>query len=283
MHASRLILARYAPVMVRSNRFFEGDETLGGGGGDDTIVSGGGADTLSGGGGQNKVKVFDQAAVDRIVKERLRKSNAEREELIGQLSSLQQQGLTPENLEALQSRIETLQNEGKTKEQLAAEERGKLEKKLTGEIGKKDAEVKLWKSKYETFRSQTEILTAAGAAKAHNSAQIYNILRPDTVMEEEVGEDGKPTGEYIPKVNFRDKDKDGKPVVLKLSVAEAIKRMTEMEEHMNLFDSGGTAGLGGRNNGRSGGAGGTAVPTETSAYMAARKKNPNLIREGVKS
>lgn len=223
---------------------------------------------------------YTQDEVNRMVKADKDKAKKERDQYLQDLEALKAQGLTPENLDSLNARIETLQNEGKTKDQLAAEERGKLEKKLNGEITKRDGETKLWRGKYETYRSQTEILTAAAAAKAHNPTQVYQILRPDTFMVEETGADGKPTGEFVPRVKFKDADDKGQPVTLDLTVADAIKRMTEMEIHQNLFDSGGSSGLGGRNNGRTGGTGNTAIPTDTKSFMEARKKNPNLLRTG---
>ena len=237
----------------------------------------------AGGNGNNNERRFSQAEVDRIVKADKDKAKKERDQYLQELEALKQQGMTPEVLDQLNSRIEALQNEGKTKDQLAAEEKGKLEKKLTGEITKKEEEAKRWRGKYETYRSQTEILQESSKHKAHNPMQVYQILRPDTVLVEEVGADGKPTGDLIPRVKFKDVDKDNNPVTLELSVPDAIKRMTEMEIHQNLFDSGGSGGLGGRNNGRSGGTGATTVPTDTKKYMEERKKNPQLLKQGLKS
>jgi len=241
--------------------------------------TGAGAGAGAGAGGRK----FSQEEVDRIVKNDKDKAKRERDQYLQELEALKQQGMTPEVLDQLNARIETLQNEGKTKEQLANEEKSKLEKKLSGEITKAVDEGKKWKSKYETYLSKTDILSAASVHKAHNGEQIYHILRPDTVVVEEMGPDNKPTGEYVTRVKFRDKDKDGNPAILDLSVTDAIKRMTEMEVHQNLFDSGGSSGLGGRNNGRSG-SGNTTIPTETKSYMEQRKKNPNMLRtEGAKA
>lgn len=237
------------------------------------------ADKKAAAGGGNPERKFTQAEVDRIVKADKDKAKRERDQYLQDLEAFKAQGLTPENLDSLEKRIETLQNEGKTKEQLASEERGKLEKKFKGELEKEQQSSKLWRENYEKFRTQTEILTAASVHKAFNNDQVYQFLRPNTVMVEKVGEDGKPTGEYIPRVKFQD-EKDGQAVVLDLSVDDAVKRMTEMEKHANLFQSGVSSGLGGHNNGRSGATGTTTIPTDTKAYMELRKKDPNLLRKG---
>ena len=55
----------------------------------------------------------------------------------------------------------------------------------------------------------------------------------------------------IAKVEFSDTDKEGKPVTLDLTIAEAVKRMSEMDEYANLFKSEGTGGVGGVNRGSS--------------------------------
>jgi hypothetical protein len=225
-------------------------------------------------------KTFTQADVDRIVKADKDRAKRERDQLQQELQSLRDQGLTNDNLEQLNQRIEQLQNEGKTKEQLANEERGKLEKRLTGEIQKKENESKLWKSRYEGYRSKSEVLAAASRpeSKAFNPEQVYQIIRNDIVMIEETGPDGKPTGEVVPRVKMRTKAEDGTEQLLELAVPDALKRMTDMEIHSNLFESGASNGVGGYNTSRTKGSGSTAIPTDTAAYMEARKKNPGLLR-----
>jgi len=60
--------------------------------------------------------------------------------------------------------------------------------------------------------------------------------------------DGKPTGGHITKVRFNSIGKDNQPVVLDLTVDEAVKKMSETPEFLNLFRSEGTGGFGDRNN-----------------------------------
>lgn len=222
---------------------------------------------------------FSQADVDRMMRLDKDKAKRERDESLQHLQALKEQGVTPENLDTLNQTIERLQNEGKTKEQLAQESQGKLEKKYKSEIEKVTGEGTAWKGRYEKYRAKSEILASASELDAHNPEQIYNILLPNTKIVEELGSDGKPTGEFVPRVTLRDKDKDGKDLILELSVSDAIKRMTEQEIHKNLFKSGASNGVGGRNNGRSSGTGATTIPTDTAAFMAARKKDPNLLRK----
>jgi len=186
-------------------------------------------------------------------------------------------------MDDLNKQIETLRDAGKTQEQLAKESHDKLIKKHQGELQKSDETGKLWKGRYETYRTKTDIQTAAHKHKALNPTQIYEILRNHVSFVEVMDADGKPTGEIEPRVKIKETDKDGKVNELSLDIEAAVKRMTEGEEHANLFESGASSGLGGRNNGRKGASGDTTIPTNTSSYMAVRKKNPNFLKEGTKA
>ena len=45
-------------------------------------------------------------------------------------------------------------------------------------------------------------------------------------------------------ISFADKDTEGKPVTLELSPQDAVKRMSEMDQYLNLFKGDGSGGLG---------------------------------------
>lgn len=191
-----------------------------------------------------KVRMFTQEEVNKIVNQDKDKAKKERDKLVNDLRTLQEQGLTRENLESLQTRINELENEGKSKEQLAKEALERTTKQYTTEIEKHKTSATRWQQLYADTRIDTEIVGAATSKKARNPAQIQAILKPLVSLREDLGEDKKPTGTYTPRVKWSEKDKDGNPVVLDLSVTEAVGRMYESEDHANLFDSGGTGGLG---------------------------------------
>jgi len=63
---------------------------------------------------------------------------------------------------------------------------------------------------------------------------------------EKLDPEGQLTGEYVPQVSFDDFDKEKKPIILELSVDEAVARMRELPKHQNLFHTDKRGGLGER-------------------------------------
>src|SRR5690606_9268331 len=95
-------------------------------------------------------------------------------------------------------------------------------------------------------------------------------------LTEVIGDDGKATGDHTAMVRFQDKDKDGKSIVVKLPVPEAVKRMKELPEDFGyLFEAHTKGGVGGAS-----GQPGQKVDIKnmsTEQYLKARKENPSLI------
>lgn len=250
------IYRRYSFV-PKINVFGEGEED--GGGNTDTDPS-------------LTEKKFSQADLNKYIKQDKDKTKKDNEKLLQELKMFKEQGLTPEIKESFQARITELENQGKTQEQIAKERQDKLAKEYETKLTTKSQEAEFWKNNYTTYRLDSEIKDAAGKKKARNPDQVLAILKPNTSFREIMGEDKKPTGSFDTRVKWNDKDKDGQPITLDLSITEAIDRMAESESHANLFDSGTNGGLGGFNSpGRKNGERdpGDMTPEE---YMAWRKK-----------
>lgn len=264
---------------VPQNTFFndppEGEGSGEGGSGTGTGNTDGGTGD-SGDGGPKKT--YSQEDVNKLLARDRHKDRTEREKLTRQLQTFKEQGLTEENVRALESTIETLQNEGKTKEQLAKEERDRLEKKHVTELTKAKSEADHWKKQFQGFKVERDLLDAAGSAevegekrKARNSKQILALLLPHTSLVEELNPaDKKPTGRYTTRVTVRE-EKDGEEVVLSLSPAEAVARLASSEEHANLFESGLNGGLGNYNQASS--AASRKIPTNMVDYMKQRTRD----------
>ncbi|KKK45456.1 hypothetical protein LCGC14_3165440, partial [marine sediment metagenome] len=101
-----------------------------------------------------------------------------------------------------------------------------------------------WKKLFTNSTIERSITDAAASSNAFSPRQIVAILGRDTQLVEVLDSEGKPTGSLEPKVRFSDKDKEGKPVTLELSPDEAVKRMREMDEYLNLFRGDGAGGAG---------------------------------------
>jgi hypothetical protein len=192
-------------------------------------------------------KLHTQERVNTILAEDRRKHQTLLQRTLDELESLKTKAtLSSEEREELEQRIQATQATLKTKEETAAQEREKLLKNHKKEIDAVSMDRDTWKKRYTESTIETSILSAASGSspKAVNPNQILTLLRPHTRLVEELGEDGKPTGKYVSKVSFADKDKNGKPIVLDLNPGDAIKRMSEMEEHLNLFSAEGNPGFG---------------------------------------
>lgn len=233
----------------------------------------GGGDTNTENNNPPAGKLFTQEDVNRLMKQDKDKTKKDNEKLLGELKKFHDQGLTPDLKESFQARIAELENQGKTQEQIAKERQDKLAKEYETKLSSKSQEADFWKNNYTTYRQDSEIKDAATKKKARNAEQVLAILKPHTSFREIMGDDKKPTGSFDTRVNWRDKDKDGNPITLDLSVTEAVDRMAESADHANLFDSGTNGGLGGFS--APGRKNGEKDPSEMSGeeYLAWRKKN----------
>lgn len=180
--------------------------------------------------------------------------------------------LTTQERKDLEQRLGQLQDEMLTKEELskknAERQRVTYEEKVNSLTGERDS----WQKRYTESTIQRSITDAAATNNAFSPRQIVSILGSQTRLVEVLDQQGKPTGKLEPKVKFDDVDKDNNPVVLDLSPKEAVKRMKEMEEYLNLFKGEGTGGAGMRSQ-----PGGRKpdvrdLARDPAAYRAARKK-----------
>lgn len=227
----------------------------------------------------NTGRRYTQAEVNAMMKADKDAAKKERDKLQQDLQKMKDEGLTTENMEGLQRRIDDLASEGKTQEERTKEALANKDKEHAKQLGIKESEAKKWRIDYEKYRAESEILAAGSHFKADNPSQIYKLLKGDVIYVEKLDANNKGTQEWLPKIRM-EVTEDGVAKNLDLSPMDAVKKMTEMEEHHNLFNSGASSGLGGGNNGGSKGSGATAIPKKMGDYMAARKKNPKLL-EGV--
>lgn len=219
-------------------------------------------------------KTFTQEEVNRMLKKDREKHQQQTQKALDELEMLKKRSnLTDKERKSLDSRINQLQDELLTKEQLSAKEKDRMkadyEKQLKQALEERDD----FKGRFTENLIKREIVDAAVEHDAFVPDQIVKMLRPDTQLIEELNEAGEPTGNLIPQITLADVDQDGKPFDAKLTPSQAVKRMKEMEEYQNLFKGDGIGGVGGNNRG-----GGKKVdPNElvkndVSAYIEGRKK-----------
>lgn len=218
-------------------------------------------------------KSFTQDDVNKILAEDRRKHKAQVDKHVQELEQLKKsKSLSDQERHNLATKIEELQNSVLTKEQVAAKEQEKLKKTLEVTTKELTEDRDTWKNRFHTTQIQQAITSEAVTHQAFDSDALIALLEPKTRLVEVIDDDGKTTGQFVPKVKIQDKDKDGKIVSLDLTVPDAVAKMKENPRYGYLFKSTAAAGLGAGTAG--GGRGGEVDPgsMNTSQYREWRKK-----------
>lgn len=220
-----------------------------------------------------------QDELNNMMADNRRNLTKQNQDLVNQLEQLKQNTrLTQDERDDLQSRINQLEEQYMSKEELAKREAAKAQKQYEQNIKNVTEERERWQNMYTSETIDRSLQDAAVEGEALHPTQIVEILRNKTQLVEGI-EEGKPTGRYHPVIKFNDKNEDGQPVVLELSPVDAIKRMKELPElYGNLFKSTATSGLGESS------AGGELMKSpsfnelmkDPVKYAEWRKKNPDL-------
>lgn len=236
-------------IITASNTAY--DDTTPSGSGNDTTLSGSGNDTIQGGSGggsgnneEAAPKYNDKQVNDILAKEKAKHAE-ERKKYLAELENVRKSSnLTAKEKENLSAKIEELHTSMLSKEDAAKREKQKLEQQYKTQLEGTTKELDTWRNRYTSERIQREIQDAAIANDGYNPLQFINQLGHDTrLVEIKNSENGESTGEYSTQVRVREV-KDGKPIVLELSVTDAIKRMKDLPEFANFFKSTLASGLG---------------------------------------
>lgn len=266
---------------------YEGDE--GGDAGGDAgaaaaAAAAAAADQNKGGNKGNAPRVFTQEDVNKFLADDRRK-HAERYSSLEKsyTDALADQNLSKQAREELEQRLETIQAQSRTKEQNLELELNKTREKFKKEFESTAQERDSWKTRYESAEINRALSDAAQAGRAIRNNQVVTLLRGHTKMTEVLDVNGKPTGEYAPRIHMETVDPKTKERVMSVFTAdEAIAWMKEQkEEYGNLFESEVSGGLGGRNTtaGASAGKNGkvdlsSLTPAE---FRKLRKENPDIL------
>jgi len=255
----------------------------GGPGAGDLFGGGEGAAPPAGGTkpGGNAPPVFTQADVNRFLADDRRKHIQKYEELESAYKdALENQTLTAEQRAKLQEQLEDVQKRFRSKEQQLEMDKKSLEDRYATDTQKLKESAVIWEAKYKSSVADRSLLDAAITNEAFSPAQIVGLLRPMTRMVEAMDDNGNPTGDLTPMVDFPDIDTNtGESIMTRRTPEEAVKRMKELvDQYGNLFKSNVVSGIG------AGSATGGLAPgadgridvkkLTTEQYMKIRKENP---------
>lgn len=224
-------------------------------------------------GGTGLFNADQQKELNRILAGEKKKHQKVVQKAVDEANALRSKAqLTANERSELDNRLEQIQNQMRTKEEQAKRAQAKLEEEYTTEKATLVADRDTWKGLFTKSTIERSITDAAASNNAFSPGQIVAILGPNTTLVAVLDEEGKPTGDLEPKVRFRTKDKEGKPVTLDLSPSESVKRMKDEEEYLNLFRGEGSGGAGLRSQPGGKKADVSQLAKDPAAYRKARKE-----------
>jgi len=215
---------------------------------------------------------FSQEHVNAILAKDRRKHQSAVTKLMSEFDALKSKSsMTAQERTELEERLQEVQKNLLTKEELAKDRMTKLEKQHKEAVGVLTSERDSWQHRFTESTIARSLVDAAAENDAYSPEQILAILRPSTRLVEALDDEGKPTGEMIPKVTFKD-IKDKKPITLELTPAEAVKKMRDIDRYLNLFKGEGVGGLGLQNRNSSGKVDLKELAKDPAAWAKARKE-----------
>ena len=230
---------------------------------------------------KNKGNFTQQQVNDLIAKEK-GKIQKRYETRIASLEQIRDsKNLTQDEVKSLNTQIEEMQSEFKTKEQLAIEDAAKNKKDYETKLTKSEEASNTWQNRYTDMVIKNSIIGASVTNEAFDPDQIVALLRSNTRLTDKMDADGKKTGEFEPKTKFIGLDEESKEIELDISPTDVVKRMTQMDKYANLFKRAAVGGLGANNANR--GVGVLGDLKNTNNYIAQRNKGKLETSKGTKN
>lgn len=215
-------------------------------------------------------KTFTQEEVNAFLADDRRKHQANVTTLQQEVAKFQG---TAKEKEALQTKLQQMEQQFLTKEQLQAQENDKAKKAYEEKLSTTETERDRWKNTFVNNLAETAIAQAAAANQAYNPLQLSLLLKNQVEVQQKTDAEGKATMEFEVLLPVQSTDKDGKVVIMKLPVTEGVKKMREKQEFANLFLIDGTPGTGKTTiNNTAAGVASDEPPADPGEYRAWRAK-----------
>jgi hypothetical protein len=191
--------------------------------------------------GDNPGKTFTQDELDRIVGERLARGKdrfkVEKADLLRQYNELlENHKLTDEQRKSYEIRVNELESQVLSKDELAAKRLKQREEEWAARLRQTEERLEHYRTQHQSFRIKTEVLEAAAANKALNPSQVLGLLAPAARVEEIPDDQGKPSGQYRIMIAVA-VEENGQAVEKCLPVREAVKVFLEQPSNFNLVKS----------------------------------------------
>lgn len=219
-----------------------------------------------------------QDFMNRKIAEEKRQAQQQNQRTIDELKKLQlAAGTTEQQKNELQNRINELNRQFLSKEELAKQEADRAAKEFQQQLNQHKTEAEKWQKMFYESTITRSLMDGAAEFEAFNANQIVDLLKNKTKLVHEKDVDGNETGNMIPRIQLQESDSDGKPMLLDLTVKEALQKMRNTpDRYGNLFKSTLAGGLGQGGNQGAGKKKVDPAKMTTQEWMEFRKKNPNF-------
>lgn len=150
-----------------------------------------------------KKRFFSQEDVDKIVTKRNKAVRGQLQKMEQNYQKLlEQQNLNDEQRAQLETDLENIQAQLRTKEQQLEYEKKKASEKHQMEIKQTAEQRDYYKSLYETSTIERAITDAAVKHDGYNPSQFVAFLREKSKMVEEIDTTGNKTGRLVPRIEW---------------------------------------------------------------------------------
>ena len=192
-----------------------------------------------------EAKTFTQEDVDRIVQDRLKKQKDEAAKLVSDLEAMREaKNLTEQQKAAIEERIKATQEQHMTEAQRMASDYEKAQKKLKEQLDSVSGKSSEWETSFKSLLVKNTIMEAADKHKALSPMQMHMLLAGQAKVTQSVNEAGEPIGWSVKLPTAVVDPKTKQPVILDLDLDEAVGKMREDKQFMNLFKFEGQGGFG---------------------------------------
>lgn len=194
-------------------------------------------------------KIFSQVDLDKKFAEHRKGLQQQNQELVTQLEDLKKgKGLSEQEKESLQERIDQLNNQHLSDTQKLKADQDKLQKKYDTDTKNLSGERDNYKNLFNTTMVNNALILAATKNKAAREEQIIMMFGSQAKVIQLLDDSGKITGKYDVHLPVEVEDpKTKKKETIELPASEALAKIKEDPRFFNLFLDTQGNGIGGGN------------------------------------
>lgn len=205
----------------------------------------------------------------------------EKKKILAQYNDLlENHKLTDAQRADLQGKVDALEKQVLTADELAAKKIKQARDEAEGEKAKVKAEADKFQKLFTDSQIKAALLGAAQESGAYSAEQVHGLLAGRTVLEEARDDEGKPTGVYVPKTTVTVLDGE-KSIEKTLPTSEAVKAFLAQPGNKNLVNSTAHPGGGARQGGQAASGAGKSISRQQFEALSPQAQMDHVKGGGV--